>query len=73
MLTPVVPSSEYMNLKFTASDNYYGSYSYYKTILIDSPPVSKVSYVTIQCSVMKMCSYSIEGLFYDPNGDYLTY
>jgi hypothetical protein len=28
--------SEYMNLKITATDPYEGSYSYYKTMLVDS-------------------------------------
>jgi hypothetical protein len=30
--------SEYMNLKITATDPYGGSYSYYKTMTVDTQP-----------------------------------
>lgn len=34
----VSDSSEYMNLKFTAYDTKSGSYSYYKTLLVNVKP-----------------------------------
>jgi hypothetical protein len=67
-----VPSG-YMNLKITATDEYEGSYSFYKTMLVDSAPLPLVAYVVIYCSVGLNCGYSFSECLYDPNGDYLTY
>lgn len=67
-----VPSG-LLNLKITATDPYEGSYSYYRQMLVDSPPTPSTQFVVFVCSTYKTCSYTVSDIFTDRNGDYLTY
>jgi len=49
----VADASSLLNLKFTAYDTKEGSYSFYKSILINTTPQNKVGHVVIEASVGK--------------------
>ena len=66
--------SGYYNFKITATDPYGGSYSYYKSMLVDTTPIAHQQYVIVYCSVQTACAHDLSTYFSDPNPhDVLTY
>eukprot|EP00347_Sterkiella_histriomuscorum_P021608 403333387 len=69
----VSDASEYMNLKFTAYDTKSGSYSYYKTLLVNVQPKRASVYKVLYLGKGRQYAYDFTKLLYDPDGDYLTF
>lgn len=66
-------ASRYMNLRFTAYDTKDGSYSYYKTLLVNVLPRRKVIYKELKIGYNRNYAYNVSTLFYDLDGDPLTF
>ena len=62
-------SSELINLRITAFDSKEGSYSYFKTILVNAPPKVLVTYITLYASVGKTFTHDFGQYFEDVDGD----
>ena len=66
-------SSQYLNLMFTAFDTKEGFYSYHKTLLVDSKPMTKSLFKILELAVDRQFAYYYSDLFYDPDGDFLYF
>ena len=66
-------SSELLNLRFTAYDTKDGSYSYYKTLLVNAEPITRVIYKTLYMGVGRDYAHYLGDYIRDYDGDWLTW
>ncbi|CDW71340.1 ig family protein [Stylonychia lemnae] len=69
----VSDASRLMNLKFTAFDTKDGSYSFYKTLLVNVKPKNRVIYKEVRIGIDRYYAYNVSNLFYDQDGDPLSF
>jgi hypothetical protein len=69
----VTDASEYMNLRFTAYDENDGSYSFYKTLLVNVEPRAIRIYKTLYLGVGRDYAHYVGGYVKDLDGDKLTW
>lgn len=66
-------ASEYMNLKITAYDSNDGSYSYYKTLLVDVVPDTLILYKVFDVGVGRDFAFYLGDYMQDLDGDFLNF
>ena len=69
----VSDSSAFLNLRFTVFDEYLGSHSFHKQILINTDPRVVSSNIIIRVSTKKDFSHSLCKYIYDLDNDYLKW
>ena len=67
-------SSSYLNLKFTAFETKQGSYSLYKTLLVNTfPRKVDIAYFTIKVNVDDFFAHYFGDYLVDSDGDHLEF